>query len=223
MKLEEKLLLLRKKYGYSQEQLADKLEVARQTVGKWENGQAVPEIGVFIKLSELYNVTIDRLIKEDECNIELFNNNDLKVRSLVDFLNEAKQNTYAAHGKEVDSCRLQSHDLAYESGKYRYYDSYFGGQQFSGEEVIWHEEVPIWAMNYCGRVISMNFSGDFLKEALFHVPVDKPYRGPEIYQSGEYTYHCKVEGEFVWYQGYEDIFYGDEKVYECFFHGGSIK
>lgn len=223
MKLEEKLLLLRKKYGYSQEQLADKLEVARQTVGKWENGQAVPEIGVFIKLSELYNVTIDRLIKEDECNIELFNNNDLKVRSLVDFLIEAKQNTYAAHGKEVDSCRLQSHDLAYESGKYRYYDSYFGGQQFSGEEVIWHEEVPIWAMNYCGRVISMNFSGDFLKEALFHVPVDKPYRGPEIYQSGEYTYHCKVEGEFVWYQGYEDIFYGDEKVYECFFHGGSIK
>lgn len=223
MKLEEKLLLLRKKYGYSQEQLADKLEVARQTVGKWENGQAVPEIGVFIKLSELYNVTIDRLIKEDECNIELFNNNDLKVRSLVDFLIEAKQNTYAAHGKEVDSCRLQSHDLAYESGKYRYYDSYFGGQQFSGEEVIWHEEVPIWAMNYCGRVISMNFSGDFLKEALFHVPVDKPYRGPEIYQSGEYTYHCKVEGEFVWYQGYEDIFYGDEKAYECFFHGGSIK
>ena len=186
-------------------------------------GQAVPEIGVFIKLSELYNVTIDRLIKEDECNIELFNNNDLKVRSLVDVLIEAKQNTYAAHGKEVDSCRLQSHDLAYESGKYRYYDSYFGGQQFSGEEVIWHEEVPIWAMNYCGRVISMNFSGDFLKEALFHVPVDKPYRGPEIYQSGEYTYHCKVEGEFVWYQGYEDIFYGDEKVYECFFHGGSIK
>lgn len=38
MKLEEKLQLLRKQKGYSQEQLADKLGIARQTISKWENG-----------------------------------------------------------------------------------------------------------------------------------------------------------------------------------------
>ena len=38
MNLEEKLQMLRKKNGYSQEQLADKIEIARQTVSKWENG-----------------------------------------------------------------------------------------------------------------------------------------------------------------------------------------
>ncbi|MDO5126970.1 MAG: DUF5680 domain-containing protein [Eubacteriales bacterium] len=223
MKLDEKLLLLRKKNGYSQEQLADKLEVARQTIGKWENGQAIPEIGMFIKLSELYHVTIDRLIKDDECNIALFTGDHIKVKSLVQFLIEAKQHSYAAHAKEVDPCRTASHDLAYESGNYKYYDSYFGGQQFSGEEVIWQEDQPIWTMNYCGRVLSMDFSGDFLKDALFHVQEDKPYRGPSFYQSGEYTYHCKVDGEFVWFQGYEEIFYNGEKVYECFFHGGIVK
>ena len=44
VKLEEKLQLLRKKNGYSQEQLADKLGIARQTISKWENGQAVLEL-----------------------------------------------------------------------------------------------------------------------------------------------------------------------------------
>lgn len=223
MKLEEKLLLLRKKHGLSQEQLADRLEIARQTVGKWENGQAVPELAALIKLSEIYQVTIDRLVKDEECNIALFDSDDIKTKSLVDFLMEAKINGYASQGNKVDSCRLASHDIAYESGPYKYYDSYFGGEKFTGEEVVWIDEMPRWNMNYCGRVLSMNYSGDFLMEALRNVPKDKPYRGPAHYQSGDYTYHCKVDGEFVWFQGYEEIFCGEEKVYECFFHGGSIK
>ena len=44
MILGEKLSLLRKQNGYSQEELADKLHIARQTVSKWENGLAVPEL-----------------------------------------------------------------------------------------------------------------------------------------------------------------------------------
>ena len=72
MNFADKLQLLRKQNGYSQEQLADKLGIARQTVSKWENGQAVPELNGLISLSELYGVTIDRIVKEDdECNISL--------------------------------------------------------------------------------------------------------------------------------------------------------
>lgn len=43
MELKDKLQLSRKQNGYSQEQLADKLGIDRQTLSKWENGQAVPE------------------------------------------------------------------------------------------------------------------------------------------------------------------------------------
>ena len=55
------------------------------------------------------------------------------------------------------------------------------------------------------------------------MPEDKPYRGPAFYQNGEYSYHCKTDGEFVWFQGYEEIFYEKEKIYECYFHGGIVK
>lgn len=224
MRLEEKLQLLRKQNGYSQEQLADKLGIARQTISKWENGQAVPELNGLILLSELYGVTIDRLVKDDDaCNILLSRKADMDIDSVTDFLLKAKRNTYAGSAKETSPSRLASHDFRYQEKDYLYYDSYLGGERFSGEEAVWFQEHPVWSMNYAGRVIGEHFSSEFLKEALHHVMADMPYRGPKIFTKGDYHYHCKVEGEFVWFQGYEEIFYLDEKIYECYFHGGVIR
>lgn len=224
MKIEEKLQLLRKQNGYSQEQLADKLGIARQTISKWENGQAVPELYGLIALSELYGVAIDRIVKEDdECNISLKQKADVDINEIAAFLIRAKRNTYAGNGHEGKASRPDSHDFSYEENEYTYYDTYLGGERFAGEEAVWHYGVPVWSMNYAGRVIGEHFNGDFLKEVLRHVPVEHPFRGPEIYTKGDCRYHCKVEGEFVWYQGYEEIFYLDEKIYECYFHGGVIR
>lgn len=78
-------------------------------------------------------------------------------------------------------------------------------------------------MNYSGRVISSGFSGDFLKEALYRVPEEYPFRGPLIYRKDDYTYHCRINGSMEWFQGYEEIFYRDNKVYECCFHGGNVR
>lgn len=224
MLLQEKLQLLRKKNGYSQEQLADKLNVSRQTIGKWESGQAVPEVYSLIQLSDLFGVSIDRIVKEDDaCNVSLQSYADIDLKSVVPFLIRAKQSTYCGYGPETESSRLASHDLKYEEGEYLYYDTYLGGERFSGEEAVWLHNAPIWCMNYTGRVLDDMFSGDFLKEALYRVPTEMPYRGPQIYQKGDFSYHCKVEGEFIWYQGYEEIFYQEKKVYECYFHGGIVR
>lgn len=62
MSLGEKLLDLRKKAGLSQEEVADKLGVSRQTVSKWETDQTVPELIKVKLLSQLYNVSYDYLI-----------------------------------------------------------------------------------------------------------------------------------------------------------------
>ena len=97
--------------------------------------------------------------------------------------------------------------------------AYVGGEQFAGEEAIWHDGVTVYAMNYLGRVLSDSFSGNFLKEALRKADRKMPYRGPEYYQAGEYTYRCKVTGDYTWFQGLEEIYKGDLKVYECVFHG----
>lgn len=144
-------------------------------------------------------------------------------KELVDFLISAKKATYAGKGAETASSRVNSHDLVYKEGKYMYYDTYLGGDKFVGEEALWISDVPYWSMNYAGRVIGDNFSGDFLKEALLLVPEDKPFRGPEEYTNGDYTFKCSVEGDFEWFQGKETITYKGELIYECFYHGSIIK
>ena len=45
-----------------------------------------------------------------------------------------------------------------------YYDTYLGGEKFSGEEALWIADNPYWSMNYIGRVTGENFNGDFLKK-----------------------------------------------------------
>ena len=65
MKFNEKLVNLRKKHNLSQEQVAEKLKVARQTISKWELGETTPEMDKLIIMSELYNITLDELIKEE--------------------------------------------------------------------------------------------------------------------------------------------------------------
>lgn len=66
MKFEEKMMLLRKKSMLSQEQLAEKLDVTRQTVSKWELGQSKPDMDKLTAMSKLFNVSIDVLTNDDE-------------------------------------------------------------------------------------------------------------------------------------------------------------
>ena len=145
-------------------------------------------------------------------------NNDIIL-----FLIRAKKATYAGKGKETTSSRPESHDFIYSEGNYFYYDTYLGGGKFSGEEALWISGKPFWSMNYVGRVKGSNFSGDFLKEALLNVPLDKPFRGPKNYSNGEYTYKCEVKGSFEWFQGYEIISFKGNIIYDCYFHGSTIK
>ena len=70
MKFNEKLVILRKQHNLSQEQVAEKLKVARQTVSKWELGETTPEMDKLIMMSEIYNITLDELMKdENEGNV----------------------------------------------------------------------------------------------------------------------------------------------------------
>lgn len=61
----EKLIQLRKKAGWSQEELADQMNVSRQSVSKWEGAQSVPDLEKIIRLSKLFGVTTDYLLKDE--------------------------------------------------------------------------------------------------------------------------------------------------------------
>lgn len=65
MTLEEKITLLRKQKSWSQEELADRLDISRQSVSKWESGASMPELDKIIRLSELFGVSTDYLLKDE--------------------------------------------------------------------------------------------------------------------------------------------------------------
>ena len=62
MTLGEKIQKLRKQQGLSQEALAEKVTVTRQTISKWELGQSLPDLDFIAQLSEIFNVSSDYLI-----------------------------------------------------------------------------------------------------------------------------------------------------------------
>ena len=61
----DKLIKLRKKSGWSQEELANQMNVTRQSVSKWEGAQSIPDLEKIIRLSELFGVSIDYLLKDE--------------------------------------------------------------------------------------------------------------------------------------------------------------
>lgn len=144
-------------------------------------------------------------------------------QALIKFLCEAKKNTYAAEQNEVKGTRPTSHDFLYEKDDLKYIDTYLGSEQFVGEEALWEDNVPVWGLNYTGRATSPSFDLSILKEALKKSTEEYPYRGPKVFVKGDYTYKCRVEGDFEWFVGCEKIMYKGEKVYESMFQGGVIK
>ena len=61
----DKLIRLRKKSGMSQEELAEKMNVSRQSVSKWEGAQSVPDLEKILQLGDLFGVTTDYLLKDE--------------------------------------------------------------------------------------------------------------------------------------------------------------
>jgi len=66
MNLSEKIFELRKAHGMSQEQLAEKMGVTRQSISKWESGESLPDVDRLPELSRIFNVTTDYLLKPSE-------------------------------------------------------------------------------------------------------------------------------------------------------------
>lgn len=78
MKFEDKLIKLRKKESLSQEALAEKLDVTRQTISKWELGQTKPDVEKLAQIAKLFNVSVNELVSDDELKEEVVNKAPIK-------------------------------------------------------------------------------------------------------------------------------------------------
>lgn len=148
-----------------------------------------------------------------------------KIVDLSAFLMRAKVAAYAGDGVHAPSCRTASVDLPYQEGHYTYLDTYLGVKKFIGEEAVWYDQRPLWGMNYYGWMTvpeAPEGFAAFLKAALRQLPPDAPYRGPEHFVEGDFSYRCKWQGSIPRFNGREVIYHKGHKVYECIFHGGEI-
>ena len=78
MILAEKIVRLRKQVGWSQEELAEKMNVSRQSVSKWESTNSIPDLNRIIMLAELFDVSTDFLLKDEN---EAFDSRDENKKS----------------------------------------------------------------------------------------------------------------------------------------------
>ena len=83
MILADKIMNLRKKCGWSQEELAEQLGISRQSVSKWESGMSIPDLEKIVKMSALFGVSTDYLLKdeiEETLPSETYETDDMEVR-----------------------------------------------------------------------------------------------------------------------------------------------
>ena len=101
MKLEEKLVALRKEKGLTQLQLAEMLNVSRQAVSRWEGGLAVPSLENLKYLGNLYNVPLDYLLSDNEevCNINKHPREHLEDKESTGFSNRIKNSMLDSYAK----------------------------------------------------------------------------------------------------------------------------
>jgi hypothetical protein len=150
------------------------------------------------------------------------------IAPLNDFIVKAKAATYVGSGRESASCRPGSHDLQFRDGPFLYLDSYFGGADFIGEEVVYFEEKPVWAMNYYGRIlvpekITGTETGQVIKKSLSLLYRENRFLGGFEYADGRDVYFDINEGDVTSFTGKEWIERDGVRVYELVYHGGLIK
>ena len=153
---------------------------------------------------------------------------DKSLEQLNAFIVRAKAATYVGRGARSLSYRPGSHDLQFHQGDFSYLDSYFGGADFIGEEVVYFEGKPVWAMNYYGRILEPSLitaaeAGQIIQESLSEMYQQGRFLGGFEHPSGNSAHFDTNDGDVASFTGREWITRENVKVYELVYHGGVVK
>ena len=154
--------------------------------------------------------------------------NTIPLGELEKFIVRAKAATYVGNGSKSLSHRPASHDLEYHEGSFAYLDSYFGGTDFIGEEVVYYNQEPVWAMNYYGRIIEPSLitaadTGQIIKQSLTKLYQEGRFLGGFEYKTDYGVYTDTNLGDFTSFTGNEWISQKGTVVYKLYYHGGLVK
>lgn len=144
------------------------------------------------------------------------------------FIVRAKASTYVGDGARSLSYRPASHDIQFHDGQWAYMDSYFGGTDFIGQEVVYFAQRPVWVMNYYGRIIEPSLinggeAGHIIKRSLTELYKQGRFLGGFEYTVDGSTYTDTNEGNVDSFTGKEWITRQNKIVYDLVYHGGLVK
>ena len=152
----------------------------------------------------------------------------MQVSELEQFIVRAKTATYAGSSAVEVGSRPGTVELAYAEGAYGYRDSYAGGSDFLGREVVTFEERPVWALGYYGyllrpELIDAGRAGAVVKASLTALYTEGRFLGGFRSTQGEDVYVDTSTGEVTRFEGREWIERAGVRVYELVYHGGLVR
>ena len=155
-------------------------------------------------------------------------NAEWSLEQLNTFIVHAKSATYVGGGVQSLPYRPGSHDLQFHEGSFSYLDSYFGGADFIGQEVVYFREKPVWAMNYYGRILEPDRiapaeTGHVIQQSLSEMYRQGRFLGGFEHAVGNSRYIDRSEGDVASLTGVERIERDGVEVYRLVYHGGLIK
>src|SRR5262249_48598068 len=117
----------------------------------------------------------------------------VSLDELNEFIVCAKANSYVGSAKRSLSYRPGSHDIQFHLEAFSYLDSYFGGADFIGQEIVYFHRRPVWAMNYYGRIIFPEMieaaqAGQIIKTSLSELYKQGRFLGGFEFSVGESVY-----------------------------------
>ena len=154
--------------------------------------------------------------------------NKFNLEQLQDFIVKAKAATYVGGGQKSLARRPGSHDLEFHLDPFSYLDSYFGGSDFLGQEVVFFEGRAVWVMNYYGRILEPEKilaaeAGRIIQESLSRMYQEGRFLGGFEHHTHGCTYTDTSQGDLTSFTGMEWITREGLRVYELVYHGGLVK
>ena len=152
----------------------------------------------------------------------------LKMQELHDFIVRAKAASYVGSGEKSLSYRPGSLDLQFHEPPFIYMDSYFGGTDFLGQEVVYYEGQAVWVMNYYGYILRPDLieaaqAGQVIKASLTEMYKEGRFLGGFEHAADGYVYSDTSAGDVSRFTGKEWISRDEICVYELVYHGGLVK
>lgn len=190
MEINEKIMVLRKRKGYSQEDLAHELDVSRQAVYKWESGESTPELDKIKKMSMLFDISFDDLLNDEvditvEVKKEKTKKQEFKYRKV--FRTNENFNT--------DAIELEHNYLYLDPSKNRYsYEIKPDGIDASVEEYKNKEKELNAFLEANGYTTDLRYK--LLPDATGTIVVDKKKKALGFYFNGAIQFLCPLENIF---------------------------